>query len=320
MTIAEHEPGDTFLLFGEFAYDFATDLPIRVGPGIYLDNTPHDILSGAQPRALADYVLPGYNLNAGSPKSCLRHSSSVAPPSNIEPSSLLFNSITALRLVAPRTIRVEGRFTVGHDGRSIDNPSLYHLTSAWQPQPGGDYSARDVRFAAGIARRLVRLLGPDYGRIATAIVLFSQVTTGQVKSFQMAYLGLFAALEALFAPKSKKAETLAERTGSFLASMGTPTGWSVRDWLSEEYQKGRSQLAHGIQDVVPWGPILRRCKQEAFGRVHEIVRLCILGFLSLPNAQLQSIGQATGTSLQNQLSALAPASGRFLKDQRMWCG
>ena len=319
MTIAEHEPGDTFLLFGEFAYDFATDLPIRVGPGIYLDNTPHDILSGAQPRALADYVLPGYNLNAGSPKSCLRHSSSVAPPSNIEPSSLLFNSITALRLVAPRTIRVEGRFTVGHDGRSIDNPSLYHLTSAWQPQPGGYYSARDVRFAAGIARRLLHLLDPDYGRIASSIVLFSQVTTGQVRSFQMAYVGLFAALEALFAPKGKKAKTLGERAGNFLASIGTPSGWSVQDWLTQEYQEGRGRLAHGVQDVIPWGGTIRSSTLQTFGRLHEITRLCILGFISLPDAPLHSISQGSGTSLQNELKGLAPASGRFLKGQRMWC-
>jgi hypothetical protein len=319
MTKHGAKPGDIFLLFGEFAYDFETDLPIGVGRGIYLDNTPHGVLSGAQPRALADYVLPGYNLNAGSSNSCLRYSSCVALPSNIEPPSLLFNSVIALRLVAPGAIRVEGRFTLGHDGRSVENPSLYHLTSPWQPKLGGYYSAREVRFAAGIARRLVCLLGGDYGRIATAIVLFSQVTTGQVRSFQMAYLGLFSALEALFAPKSKKAEILADRADSFLATMGTPSGWSVRDWLSEEYQKGRSQLAHGIQDVIPWGAKLRPCNQEAFGRLHEITRLCMLGFISLPDGRLRSIGQASGTTLQNELKSLAPAGGRFLKHQRMWC-
>lgn len=232
MTLLERKPGDIFLLFGEFAYDFETDLPIRVGPCVYLDHTPHGILGGAQPPALADFVLPGYNLNAGSPNSCLRYSSDVGRPGNIQPSSLLFNSIVALRFVAPRPMRVEGRFTVGQDGSPIDDPSLYHLTSPWQPELGGYYSARDVRLAAGIARRLMRLLDPAYGRIATAIVLFSQVTTGQVKSFQMAYLGLFAALEALFAPKGKKAEILAERSGRFLAGIGAPSGWSVRDWLT----------------------------------------------------------------------------------------
>jgi len=319
MTIPERKPGDTFLLFGEFAYDFDTDLPISVGPGIYLDTTPHDILRDAQPRALADYVLPGYNLNAGSPNSCLRHSSCVVSPSNIQPPSLLFNSVVALRLLAPRAIRVAGRFTVGKNGRSIDDPSLYHLTSPWQPDPAGYYSARDVPFAAGVAGRLLHLLDRDYGRISSSLVLFSQVTTGQVRSFQMAYLGLFAALEALFAPKRNKAETLGERIGNFLANIGPPRGWSVKDWLADEYQEGRGRLAHGVQEVDPWGGTIRSSTLETFARLHEITRLCILGFISLPNAQLQSIGHASGTPLQNHLKSLAPARGRFLKDQRMWC-
>ena len=319
MTIPERGPGDTFLLFGEFPYDFDTELPVRAGPGIYLDSTPHDILCRAEPPALADYVLTGYNLNAGFPNSCLRYSSSTVPLGTVQPSSPLFNSIIALRLLAPIAIRVEGQFKLGRDERSIEEPSLYHLTSPWQPDSDARYSGRDVRFAAGIARRLLHLLDPNYGRIASGLLLFSQVTTGQARSFQMAYLALFAALEALFAPKGNKAETLGERTHSFLASIATPTGWSVQDWLTKEYQKGRSQLAHGIQDVVPFGGNLRLCKQETFGRLHETARLCILGFLSLSDGELQSIGQGSGTSLQNELKALAPASGRFLKYQRMWC-
>ena len=100
MTIPERQAGDTFLLFSEFAYDSETDLPVGAGPGVCLDRTPHDVLKEVEPPALADYVLPGYNLNAGFPNSCLRYSSSAIPPGNVQPSSLLFNSVVALRTVS----------------------------------------------------------------------------------------------------------------------------------------------------------------------------------------------------------------------------
>ncbi|TKJ30091.1 MAG: hypothetical protein CEE40_06060 [Chloroflexi bacterium B3_Chlor] len=320
MTPSDPKPGETFLLFGELPYDlFSGDLPVRAGPNVYLDHAPHRVLGSADPSALADYVLPGYNLNPGLPNWCLRCSDSSIRPSGVAPSSQLFASVVALRLRAPIAIRVEGQFTLGQDSRSIEKPSLYHLTSPWHPRSDACYSAKDIRFAAGIARRLLDVVDPDYGRIASAALLFSQVTTGQSRSFQMAYLALFAALEGLFAPKGNKAKVLAIRAAYLLSSVQTPGGFAVEDWLKNEYRAGRSQLVHGTQDIVPWGGSLRPSTLKRFGRLHEIARLCILGFISLSEGQLRSIGQASGTQLQSQLQSLAPASGPFMKGQHLWC-
>lgn len=321
MSVPEAQPGDTYLLFGELPYDFLTgDLPLPVGPNVYLDYTPHQSLAHACPSALADYVLPGYNLNSGVPNCCFRRPGSSTDTFGLAPRSHFFASIIALRLRAPIAIRVEGQFTLAQDGRTLEHTSLYHLTSAWQPRSEARYSLLDVRCAAAIARRLLRVLDPSYGRVATGVLLFAQVTTGQSRSFQMAYLGLFVALEALFAPKDNKAATLARRAGRFLSAYTAPVGWSVEEWLEKEYKEGRNKLAHGVEDVAPWETQLRPPRREKFGRLHEITRMCLLGFMSLSTEELRSISAKKGTSLQTHLDSLAPASGRFMRDQQMWSG
>src|SRR5438094_8268450 len=132
----------------------------------------------------------------------------------------------------------------------------------------------------------------------------------------MAYLALFACLEALFVPKGNKAKTLAARTSNFLMNFEFPT--SLYDWLCEEYEIGRNNLAHGVQDVVPWTG-LRQSRRKAFGRLHEIVRLSIMGFLLLDDESLRIHTQATGKTLQRFIEDLSPATGRSLDRQKMWC-
>lgn len=313
MTAPPTEPGDAFLLFRHLPYEFDEDLPLAVGPNVYLDKTPHNVLDAAHPPSSVHLVLPGYHLPGLVSNCCLRSPATEVRPSGLEPSVLFFVSVAALRLRAPIAIKIAGQFELGQEYQLIKNPTLYHLTSAWQPDAGAFYSAEDVRFSAEIAQRGLELAQPNYKRFMSATVLFSQVTCGFSWSFQMAYLTLFSALEALFVPKGNKARTLAHRAAQFLS---LPE--SLRDWLEKEYKFGRNKLAHGVQDVLPWTS-LRPDKLKALGRLHEITRLSILGFMSLENDKLGSLSQESGTQLQTELDALPPAIGRFMMGQRMWC-
>jgi hypothetical protein len=226
----------------------------------------------------------------------------------------------AFRLRAPVAVQSIGDFTLSDDGLSLQSLNLYKVVSPWQPDPAAYYTDRDARFASGIARRLLSALDPKYGRVAQAIALFWQITMGQYLAFPGAYLALYAVLEHLFVPDKTKATTLANRASSFLSGFTAPATWCIQQWLRQDYDHGRSKLAHGdIRDVNPWQPGLDPDKEKRLGRLHEICRLCILGFISLPDHELQTIGRATGTRLQKQIEQLAPATGRFLKHQRMWC-
>src|SRR5262245_4975893 len=52
---------DVFLLFYELPFDFTRQLPLALGPGVCLDETPWGLLDTVPP-ALADSILPGYHL------------------------------------------------------------------------------------------------------------------------------------------------------------------------------------------------------------------------------------------------------------------
>ena len=187
--------------------------------------------------------------------------------------------------------------------------------SPWQPHRDRFYTPADISAAADIASRLIELDRLVYKRITTALVYFSQVTVGLSQSFQLSYLGLFAALEALFVPTGKnKDATLGARVSTFLAKFDFPE--NLRQWLSKEYRYGRNNIAHGVHEV-SFGTRLQDVRGKAFGRLHEIVRLCILGFMALGDKQLRSLSIMTGGNLRKELDNLSPASGRFIEGQQM---
>lgn len=242
-------PGDIFLLFYSFPFDFGADLPIGIGPAVFLDSTPQQILDEADPPALADFVLPGYNLpGTGLVQCCLRKPVSIMPPEGITASTAIFWSVAALRLVAPLGIEIAGQFEVSNN-QEISSPSLYNLRSAWQPLSGKYFTGFLVDTASRVAYRIIEIR--DEKRIFTAYNLFTQVTVGMVSSLQMAVLGLFAALEALFVPRGNYARTLATRVARFLSSFQFPV--ELSKWLEQEYIHARSQLIHGVQDIHPSG-------------------------------------------------------------------
>ena len=126
--------GDLFLLFQRLPYDYKIDLPIPLGPRIYLDYTPQDILASADPQALADYVLPGYNLpGMGITNCCIRASGSDSDTDRPKPKDLLFLAILGLRLQAPISIEVAGKFEIGPEDEPIKNPESFGMISSWHP-------------------------------------------------------------------------------------------------------------------------------------------------------------------------------------------
>lgn len=317
MPIPPIAPGDTILLFLTFPFDFRADLPIRAGPAVCLDCTPHDALRCARP-GLADFVLPGYNLVSGLVNCCLRKPVSVALPEGTTPSDVLFLSMAALRLTAPIGIEIAGQFELIKGEEGIGSPKLYLLQSAWQPKSGTEYQYSRARIATAnrLGDRIIALR--DEKRLMSALVLFTQVTLGMTRSLQMATMGLFAALEALFAPQGKHARVLATRTANFLSPVRFPVEIAV--WLEHEYISRRNSLAHGIQDILAWrSQAVEPEKLVAFGRLHELVRLAILGFLSLPDEVIHQHSSLTGSYLQHFLEKLGPADGAFIKKQRAWC-
>jgi hypothetical protein len=243
--IASVASGDILLLFYSFPFDFETDLLLSVGPSVFLDSTPQEILDEADPSALADFVLPGYNLpGTGLVHCCLRKPVSVTLPEGTTALNAIFWSVTALRLVAPLGIEIAGNFEVSNN-QEISSPSLYNLRSAWQPLSGKFYSGPLVGTADHIAYRIIVR---DEKRLFTAFNLFTQVTIGMVSSLQVAIMGLFAALECLFVPKGNHARTLATRVARFLSSFQFPV--EISEWLEHEYIHGRSKLIHGVQTYI----------------------------------------------------------------------
>ncbi|HMH08763.1 MAG TPA: hypothetical protein VK579_18955 [Terriglobales bacterium] len=304
---------DVFLLFYELPFDFSGQLPLALGPGICLDDTPWGLLDTVPP-ALADSILPGYHLRPSPPRNhCCLRSYDVSIP-HFGPDTLLFVSLSALRLRAPLGMHIAGSFTLGPTDNQISKSNLYQLRSPWQPQRERHYTPTDISAAADIASRLIQIDNLGYKRITTALVYFSQVTVGLSESFQLSYLGLFAALEALFVLTGNKAATLGARVSSFLAAFDFPE--DLVQWLSKEYRVGRNNIAHGVHEV-SFRTGLSDVRGRAFGRLHEIVRLCILGFMALRDEQLNALSTMTGTKLQKALDTLGPASGRFIEGQRM---
>jgi hypothetical protein len=244
------------------------------------------------------------------------------------PSTALFWSIAALRLVAPLGIEIVGQFEVPSSSDKILSPTLYNLRSSWQP-PSDQYryyTGSLVNAANCVAHRVIEIR--DDKRLFTAFNLFTQVSMGMVSSLQMAVMGLFAGLEALFVPKGNHARTLATRVAGFLSSFQFPADISA--WLEHEYIHGRSKLIHGVPDIHPSGKQPAQVSQQsdertdttrtvAFGRLHELVRLSILGFLSLPDQTIKDHSSKSGTRLQDLIENLGPPGGEFVAGQTAWC-
>ena len=142
MKLPSPEINDVFLLFYELPFDFTGQLPLALGPGVCLDDTPWGLLN-AVPPALADYILPGYHLRPSLRLNhcCLRSYDASIP--HFRPDTLLFVSLSVLRLRAPLGIHIASSFTLGPTDNPISkcNPLSAHVALA-TPQRKALYSDR----------------------------------------------------------------------------------------------------------------------------------------------------------------------------------
>jgi len=320
MTIKPYKEGDVVLLFYRLPFDFHSgELPLDILPNVYLDRNPVDLLDEIPP-AEADYLVPGYHAGKVASNCCLRYDASKNEYPDLTPTDLFFISIAALRLQKPVEIKIAGQFEVGKVNGEVKNERLFLQTSKWQPNGALRYSADDIYVASHIAGDLIQVSEREsqreHKRITSAIIYFSQVTCGSVKSLQLSYLGLWAALEALFVPEAKgsKGNKLACRISYFLSQFEDRA--KISRWIKKEY-KERNKLAHGVQDILPWQGT-RDSRVQAFGKLHEIARLCILGFLSLDKSQQVMLSVKKEDLLGTKLNALKPASGKYLEGQFMF--
>jgi len=305
-------PGDRVLLFEKLPYDYEGGLPLQVFPGLTLATTPIALLEKASDDHLVCFLLPSYNLTHTVNHCCLV--SSVIPTAQNR-DDLLFTYLAALRLIAPGYIAVSGGFQFAHGDNAIVNPTLYHTRTAWHPRLEYFYSAAEFYSAGRLLPFIVDWLDGPLTRLKYAYVLFSQVTNGFAMSYQMSMLGLYGALEAIFAPHvGNYAKLLGKRVQSFLQNV--PTDVPIGEWLASHYEKERHALSHGHWQFSP-DPDHRQERNADFGRLHEIVRLCLLGLLSAEKTSLQFYAQRKKT-LQSALDRLLPARGTFIEGQRMW--
>ena len=324
-----YKAGDVFLLFTEFPYDFDGDeLPLKLLENIYFDRTPSELLapnrfsSSNNERDLLEYaglvnmVLPGHTLpGVGIVHCCLRYDSgNINQYSDFESHELFSTFITALRLQKPCPIAVGGIFRFGGDDEPIQGPTLWNLTTPYISHLS--YSQKEIQLSANITKDLLEIRRfSDENRIKSALTYFSQVTQGFSRSLQLSYLGLWASLEAMFQPTgNNKAKTLAKRIAVYLSTFGFPQ--DMGKWLENEYTNRRSRLIHGSH-IAP--PNLKNVKSpDAFSKLHEITRLCFLGFLSLEESKRTQILQQKGKQLQRTLDNLGQAQGKFLDQQKMY--
>jgi hypothetical protein len=315
MNIPIARQGDLYLLFHHLPYDFEVDLPLPLGPGVCLDRTPQDWLDSAE-KGLADYILPGYNFEgSGLNNCCLRCFSRPSPEEKLSPENLNFLSLLSLRLHLPLPINIAGQFRLGDNGERITEPVLYELASPWSINSCKKYTPSVLAESTAITERLINIERLGCKKLITGINYFSHVSLGRTNSFQLSYLGLFAALEALFVPSGKKAVSLSKRISKFLSNFKFPE--LMDKWIRDEYINGRHKLAHGIDDAAFYTK-LRPEKYHAFGRLHEITRLSLLGFLSLESEKLIELSESSGNSLQQMIDNLNTAHGKFLIGQQCW--
>lgn len=326
-----YRAGDVFLLFQKLPFDFHSgNLPIEILDNLYLDRTPIELLNSQRFHSRADdldallehaclvnIVLPYYNLpDTGVNHCCLRYDILKTSQYHDLPARSLFaHFITALRLQKPCLIVGGGQFEVGSDDEPIKSPAPWNRTTVHNPRDAGRYSKDDIEVSSNITQDLLEIRqANNESHIESALIYFSQVTRGWSISLQLSYLGLWAALEALFRPNGNKAKTIAKRITAYLSGF-FENDENMEQWLITEYIKRRSEFIHGSHIAPPDLQNVRKGK-DAFPKLHEVTRLCLLGFLSMEKSERRQVFQKKG--MQKRLDSLACAEGKYLNKQRMY--
>ena len=235
---------------------------------------------------------------------CLRSYSFPKSSIALTAKNMIFLVLLSMRLHYPINIDIAGQFKFDNGDEPISDPELYELRSPCSIS--GSYVPSDIVAIEKITNRIVEVEELGFSKLVTGLILFSHVTLGQITCYQLASMGLFSSLEALFVPNNRKAYTLSERMAKFLGNLIFPNV-NIKEWVKREYLNTRHKIAHGIQDAT-FGMKLRSERQYNFELLHELCRLSLLGFLSLDESKLKDLSTNKGKGLHKILDTLMPAT------------
>ncbi len=319
---SKREEKDTFLLFKNFPVNINDEnLPVPLSNDICISEFPFDILDrnydelddSKQIYCNIDYIAPGYRSIWPYEHYCL-----MVPHDKMHGDNkynYMFLTITSLRFIKPLYIHVSGSFQYYKDDFPINNARLYWIYSPWSSSLDDEYHDDDLLLSGDILKRLIEINNLGFKNILSSIVLFNQSTVGLTTSYQMLYLSLFSALEAMFDPRVNKAKSLAYRIDRFLSDI--PKNFDIKEFIIKEYKSERN-IIHGKQNISTMFSKLDEEKVNKIAKLMEITRLCILGFISMDNKFLELYGSDTNGKNNKLLDNLPKAEGKYIEGQKFW--
>lgn len=315
-----------YLLFSEFEFDFNVQIPRAVGNGVWLDridDVDAAIHHGDYRNVVPPLVVPYQVAGVGQVHVCLR--TEVVAERGLDAGlGRIWWALISMRLAKPFRFAASGFVLV--NGAMIPRFGPYSYASVVNPAHVGRLDEASLGTALRIHSAMRSWRGRGMERPRSALILFSQSTMGMVLSWQLSMLGLIAALEAVFPhPRARSiqnaidggasyGERLARRVASFLGPR--PNLLGTRVWLARIYDAHRNSLAHGIH-VAPARRSQLRANSDQLVRMHESVRLVLLGMLGTPanihRARLPINANVLG--VQQAIEATGPAPQDFLENQ-----
>lgn len=320
--ISPLKQGDMVMLFHHFPFAYDRALPLQIGPGVCMDNTPFGLLDSIE-NGLIDFILPGYSIEGFHRNAtCFRCYLSEVD-TTIAQDELLFYSLLALRLQTPRFFNCGGTFIVGDNEQPIIKPTRYAWSCFWSAKKPHHLTLKKITDSLIISKRLIEVKQSEFKRIHDGLLFFANSSMAGSTSLPLRYIGLFGALEAIFCPNKTKSKTLSKRASSFLCQFHRQFSKlkigskKMGEWIEDQYIRVRSQIVHGTYDSK-----LQIEKDitgyQNYGILHEITRLSLLGFISLENDLLSKLSESSGVALQRTIDNLNSASGNYLTNQRIW--
>ena len=325
--MSNYSKDDIFLLFNNLPIDSCDSPPMQIAPGVLLESCPTEIfhksiLENNDVSFSFDCCVPGYYSQIFYDAFCLRTPVGLNNNKKVNPLSLLFITVVCLRLVKPLYIKIAGSFKYHNHDDPINEPVIYWNETPW---PNKDtycrddeqlYYHEDLEICYNLVKRVLEIDALKFERFIGAFVLFAQVSRGATSSYQMAYLALFAILETLFNPGSSKiASILSKRIDAFLNTI--KKDFSIAELINDQYISERN-IIHGKQSLSSINQKLSKEKYEIFGKMYEICRLSLLGFISMSDKQLEIYATDSNSRNNNRYNNMKPADGEFMLNQKFW--
>lgn len=305
-TESRAQPGESYLLFDHLPFDYASRLPLPIGSTTDVVRPPFELLDTFD-AGEACFLLPQYGLPTEINHCCLRAGRGLRGYEEVQ--AALFGALVRLRLVVPIPYRVEGQFTLGEDLKPTGVFALYHVSAPSVGHPKARFTATHLTQCRAIEEPLRLWEAVGVRRLLAAFALFSQISSGLVQSRQLAFVGLFSVLEAVFCPQgSNKARQLALSTARFLTDVpqsGSLGSAGIGPFVEELYTRVRSKIAHtGFSPLGSGhGDGGHAARGESFCTLYEVVRGVVCKLI-VSDLEVLSVLYASDRSIRNGLDRL----------------